>query len=107
MKLRTLRDGRPVLDFPSDQWADYDTLLNRLVEEFGCTRQADPRSYGHCWLVRDGMRLEAEGDQRMGYRLCPTDARSGDFLRVVVGAVLKEGEDRTREEISRATRLFH
>lgn len=107
MKLRTLHDGRPVVDFPTDQWADYDTLLTRLVEDFGCVRQSDPLSKDHCWLVRDGMRLEAAGDGSLGYQLKATDARAGEFLRVVVGAVLKEGEDRTREAIRRATRLSH
>lgn len=107
MKLRTLHDGCPVVDFPTDQWADYDTLVTRLVEDFGCTKQSDPTTKGHCWLVRDGMRLEAAGDHDLGYQVKATDARAGDFLRVVVGAVLKEGEDRTREAIRRATRLFH
>lgn len=107
MKLRNLNDGSPVVDFPSDQWADYDTLLHRLVDDFGCTRYTDPLSAQHCWLVRDGMRLEAGGNRESGWRLYASEPRAQDFLRVVIGTVLKESEDRQRDAIRAATRQFH
>lgn len=104
MKLHNLHDGTPLLCFGTREWADFDMLLQRLVQEFGCRRRDDPHSTDHCWLEREGMRLEAGPDPRGGWRIRALDRRAEDLLRVVVGAVLKEVEDQIAEQLREAAR---
>ena len=103
MKLYTLGDGSPQLDFRAHEWADFDALVQRLRDEFGFACQSDPRNPEHCWLQFEGMRLDA-GPIGNGYRIRPLDTPAGDLLRVVVGVVLKEVDDRTRQALRDAAR---
>jgi hypothetical protein len=105
LKLYTLDDGSPQLDFRDYEWADFDALVLRLRAEFGFSCRTDPRNREHCWLTRDGMQLEA-GPVGTGYRVQPLDQGACDLLRVVVGVVLKEAEDRTRHALRQAASSF-
>jgi hypothetical protein len=105
MKLYTLDDGTPQLDFRAYEWADFDALVQRLGSEFGFRCHTDARQREYCCLELDGMRLEA-GPISNGFRIRPLDPAARDLLRVVVGAVLKEAEDRKRHALRQAARSF-
>lgn len=105
MKLHTLDDGSPLLEFRAHELGDFTALVERLRRDFGFGCQGDPQYAGRCCLELDGMHLEA-GPSASGYSIRPLDLASGDLLRVVVGAVLKEADDRTRQSLRQAARAM-